>query len=75
MKLYYQIYEITEPTNVNPPAHVGPLYVADREEALQWHDMLKYQFIGVPFTARIVTCNHEEGLPCEAEIIEEVTVL
>lgn len=73
MKLYYEIYETGDVTSTNPLSKIGPVYVADEEEAFHLHDMLKFKFIGLTYKAQVVTCNHEENKPCTTETIEEVT--
>jgi len=68
MKTYLEIYEVTE-MGVEPTVESVKVEAVDREEALSLLSTYEPAFAEVTYVKRIHTCKHEEGLPCEVEIL------
>ena len=74
MMEYFEIIErLDDPISDPTETMYSKIVVEDRDEAVYFLNMLKPKYVGKKYIAKYVISKHEEGLPCEEEILEEVT--
>jgi hypothetical protein len=68
MKYYLEIYEVTD-MDAEPTVEAVKVEVTDKTNALSLLSTYEPAFSAVTYVKRFHTCKHEEGLPCEVEIL------
>jgi len=72
MHIYLEIVEkLSEDESMVKQPQELRIEVSSREEAVKKYEELKHLFEGVSYVARVHYHYHDEGKPCEVEVIEE----
>jgi hypothetical protein len=70
MKQYLEILEqLTEEESIVKQPQTVRITVASKEDAIEKLDVYEPAFIGLNYIKRYHICKHEEGQPCEIEVL------
>jgi len=72
VKIYLEIMEkLSEEEMLTHQPQQFRKEVASKDDALKLYEQVKPIFADVSYIAQIHYCRHDEGKPCETELIEE----